>query len=67
MDILRNPWVSAMIAVLVTYMYLNIKNKINNEHMTTSDYVKPAILNGIMVYFIIHYGGNQRIVQPAPY
>lgn len=62
MDLLRNPLYASIIAALITYIYLYIKNKVNDENMSTSDYVKPSILNAIMVYFIIHYG----VARPKP-
>jgi hypothetical protein len=58
---------AALFAAFITYVYLNIKNKVNSENMSTSDYVKPAILNAIMVYFIIHYGVSQPKVPSVPY
>ena len=67
MEILRNPMVAAALAAIITYVYLNIKNKVNNEHMTNSDYIKPAILNAIMVYLITYYGAARPIVPTVPY
>jgi hypothetical protein len=67
MDILRNPYIAAFLAALITYIYLYIKNQVNNEDMTTSDFTKPALLNAIMVYFIVYYGKSERVVPAVPY
>jgi hypothetical protein len=67
MEILRNPIVAAAIAALITYIYLYIKNQVNNEYMSNSDYVKPSILNAIMVYMIVYYGASTRVIPKEPY
>jgi hypothetical protein len=67
MEILRNPIVAAALAALLTYAYLTVKNKVNNDHMTNSDYIKPAILNAIMVYLITYYGAARPVIPVTPY
>jgi hypothetical protein len=67
MEILRNPIVAACIAALITYIYLYIKNQVNEEYMRNSDYMKPAVLNAIMVYVIVYYGASQVIIPREPY
>lgn len=61
MEQLRNPMFAAVFAGAVTAGYLYFKAHINNEaKLSTSAYMKPALLNAILVYFIISYGCGQR-------
>ena len=67
MEILRNPAVAAAVSALMTYVYLSIKNKVNDEYMSNSDYMKPAVLNAIMVYLIVYYGKSNPVIPTVPY
>ena len=56
-DYLREPAGAAVAAALITATYIYSKAKMNNEPIPqTSAYTKPAILNAIMVYFIVSSG-----------
>jgi hypothetical protein len=56
-DYLRDPFSAALIAAAITALYINVKQRINNEgQLPLHAYTKPAILNGIMVYFIVSNG-----------
>ena len=56
-DYLREPTGAAVAAALITAAYIYAKAKMNNEPIPQpSAYTKPAILNAIMVYFIVSSG-----------
>ncbi len=60
-DTLRDPLGAAAIAALVTAGYIHIKAKMNNEgKLELNKYTKPALLNAILVYFIIAGGAGKR-------
>ena len=60
-DYLREPAGASVAAALITTVYIYCKSKMNNETVPpTSAYIKPAILNAIMVYFIISSGANTK-------
>jgi predicted nucleotide-binding protein (sugar kinase/HSP70/actin superfamily) len=67
MEILRKPIVASIVAALITYIYLYIKNQVNDEYMTNSDYMKPAVLNAIMVYMIVYFGASRPVIPIIPY
>tara|TARA_B110000285_G_C15141855_1_gene631332 strand:- start:7465 stop:7683 length:219 start_codon:yes stop_codon:yes gene_type:complete len=58
---LRDPVGAAGAAFIITAGYIHIKAKMNNEgKLQAAQYVKPAILNAIMVYFIMINGVGTR-------
>jgi hypothetical protein len=68
-EYLRDPISAAAVAAVVTAAYIHLKAKLNNEPVPqTSAYVKPAILNGIMVYFIVAGGmGQKEVISSEPF
>ena len=61
MDNLRNPTYAALSAAVITYGYMYGKDVMNGiPPQDNSVYIKPAILNAIMVYFIVHMGTAAR-------
>jgi len=60
-DYLRDPVSAALIAAGITAAYIHIKAQINNEgKLELNKYSKPAVLNAILVYFIVSNGIGQR-------
>jgi len=58
---LRDPFGAAVAAAIITAGYIHIKAKMNNEgKLQPAQFVKPAILNAIMVYFIMSNGVGTR-------
>jgi len=56
-EYLRDPFSAAMFAAVVTAVYIHIKAKLNNEgQLQLHAYTKPAVLNAILVYFIVSNG-----------
>jgi hypothetical protein len=66
---LQNPLYAAIFAGAVTAGYIHLKNKLNNEKpLITSDYMKPAALVAILVYFIISIGmGAKETISTEPF
>ena len=66
---LRDPFGAALIAGCVTAGYIHVKARMNNEgKLELSSYTKPAILNGILVYFIVSGGiGAKEKISADPY
>ena len=61
MDNLRNPMYASLAAAVITYGYMYRKDAMNGvPPQDNSVYIKPAILNAIMVYFIVHMGTAAR-------
>jgi len=61
MDNLRNPVYASLAAAVITYGYMYGKDAMNAvPPQDNSVYIKPAILNAIMVYFIVHMGTTTR-------
>lgn len=59
-EYLRTPWSAALIAALVTAGYIHFKTKLNGQKdLPNHEYVKPAFLVGVLVYFIIHLGNTE--------
>lgn len=68
MDQLRDPIIAAAAAAIITAGYLYFKARINNESKTNSAFLKPALLNAVMVYFIVSYGcGQKPRIMTEPY
>jgi len=62
-ETLRDPAGAAFVAALITMSYIYIKGQMNNEpKKELNAYLKPAVLNAIMVYFIIDNGISQKEV-----
>ena len=52
---------AALFAGVSTAAYVHIKAKMNNEgKLQTSQYVKPAFLVALLVYFIVSSGSGSR-------
>ena len=61
MEQLRDPTWAAVVAGIVTALYIHGKARLNNEGTpTTSAYAKPAALVAILVYFIVSNGIGKR-------
>ena len=64
MEQLKTPEGAALTAALMTAAYIYAKHRLNNEPKPEmSAYAKPAVLNALMVYFIVSngIGGRERI------
>ena len=60
-EYLRDPMSAAIIAAAITAGYIHIKAQLNNEgKLELNKYTKPAILNAILVYFVVANGLGQR-------
>ncbi len=68
-DYLREPMWAAFFGALITAVYMNIKARINNEgKLSPNQYVKPSILVGILVGFIVSYGvGSKEVISKEPF
>ena len=68
-ETLRDPMGAAMVAAGMTVAYLYINEQLNNEpKKELNAYLKPAVLNAVMVYFIIDQGISQReIISTEPF
>lgn len=66
---LRDPMSAALIAGLITAMYIHIKAYLNNEgKLELNRYTKPAVLNAILVFFIISGGiGKKESISTEPF
>ena len=65
----RDPLTAAIFAGIITIAYLHLKAKMNNEDtLQMSAYVKPAILNAILVFFIVFNGiGMKETISTKPF
>ncbi|MAB60689.1 MAG: hypothetical protein CMO46_09155 [Verrucomicrobiales bacterium] len=60
-EYLRDPMSAAIIAAAITAGYIHVKAQLNNEgKLELNKYTKPAILNAILVYFVVANGLGQR-------
>jgi len=60
-EYIREPTGAAVFAAAATAAYIYIKAKMNNEKTPkTSDYIKPAILVALLVFFIVSNGAGKR-------
>jgi hypothetical protein len=60
-DYLRDPMSAALIAAVITAGYIHVKAQLNNEgKLELNKYAKPAVLNAILVFFIVSNGIGQR-------
>lgn len=65
MDRLREPTYAAAAAAIITTVYIWIRARLNGDELSNSDFIKPAFLNAVMVYIIVHLGQNQTIMGPS--
>jgi hypothetical protein len=68
-DTLRDPIGAAAVAGLITAGYIHIRSKMNNEgNLDLNKYTKPALLNAILVYFIVAGGaGKREVISAEPF
>ena len=60
-EYLRDPMSAAVIAAALTAGYIHVKAQLNNEgKVELNKYTKPAVLNAILVFFIVSNGLGQR-------
>lgn len=60
-DYLRDPMSAALIAGAITAGYIHVKAQLNNEgKLELNKYTKPAMLNAILVFFVVSGGIGQR-------
>jgi hypothetical protein len=60
-EYLRDPVSAALIAGAITAGYIHVKAQLNNEgKLELNKYTKPAVLNAILVFFIVSNGLGQR-------
>jgi len=58
---LKDPFIAALVAAIVTAGYIYMRARINNQQgLPNSHFIKPAVLNGILVYFIVSSGGSKN-------
>jgi hypothetical protein len=58
---LRDPLTAALIGACITALYIHAKAYLNNEgKLELNKYTKPAVLNAILVFFIVSNGIGQR-------
>lgn len=56
-ELLRQPIYAAVIAAFATVVFIHLMLKVRGEEARkNSVYFKPAFLNGILVYAIVHFG-----------
>ena len=67
MDFMKNPLFAAITAFIITALYLYGKDKLNQEGNHHSKFLKPALLNAIMVYGIIYVGAMTKPKSSVPY
>lgn len=68
-DYLRDPVSAALIAGGITAGYIHLRAYLNNEgKLELNKYTKPAVLNAILVYFIVANGlGQREIISTEPF
>jgi hypothetical protein len=68
-DYLRDPVSAALIAAGITAGYIHVKAQMNNEgKLELSKYTKPAVLNAILVFFIVSNGlGQKEAISSEPF
>jgi hypothetical protein len=60
-DSLKNPLIAALFGAVITMAYIQLVARLNREAPPrNADMVKPAILNAILVGFIVYMGISQR-------
>jgi hypothetical protein len=68
-DSLRDPFNASLFAALATAGYIHFRSKINGERPPeNNEYIKPAILVAILVYFIVCNGvGGREVLSSEPF
>jgi hypothetical protein len=68
-DYFRDPMQAALIAGGITAAYIHLKAYINNEgKLELHKYTKPAVLNAILVFFIVSNGiGRKESISSEPF
>ena len=68
-DHLREPVSAALIEAGITATYINLKAYLNNEgKLELNKYTKPAVLNAILVFFIVSGGlGKKEAISTEPF
>ena len=68
-DHLRDPVSAALIAADITAAYIHLKAYLNNEgKLELNKYTKPAVLNAILVFFIVSGGlGKKETISSEPF
>lgn len=68
-DYLRDPVYAALIAGGITAGYIHLKAHLNNEgKLELNKYTKPALLNAILVFFIVSGGiGQKESISTDPF
>lgn len=68
-DYLRDPVSAALIAGAITAGYIHVKAQLNNEgKLELNKYTKPAVLNAILVFFIVSNGlGQKEAISTEPF
>ena len=68
-DYLRDPASAALIAAGITAAYIHLKANLDNEgNLELNKYTKPAILNAILVFFIVSGGiGQKESISSDPF
>jgi len=68
-DYLRDPVSAALIGAILTAGYIHLKANLNNEgKLELNKYTKPAILNAILVFFIVSGGiGQKEAISNEPF
>ncbi len=66
---LRDPVSAALIGAGLTAGYIHLKAYLNNEgKLELNKYTKPAVLNAILVFFIVSNGlGKKEIISSDPF
>jgi hypothetical protein len=54
----RRSATAALAAAVATIAYIHIRAKMNGQQLENHMYIKPALLVGLLVYIIIHYGNS---------
>jgi hypothetical protein len=60
---------AALIAGCITAGYIHVKAQLNNEgKLELNKYAKPAVLNAILVFFIVSQGlGKKEVISSDPF
>ena len=68
-DYLRDPVSAALIAGGITAAYIHLKAHLNNEgKLELNKYTKPAVLNAILVFFVVSGGiGQKGAISTEPF
>ena len=68
-DYLRDPMSAALIGGAITAVYIHAKAQLNNVgKLELNKYTKPAVLNAILVFFIVSNGlGQKEAISMEPF